>query len=185
MGAYHMSGCPLLLTLTLPVCLTTNTLSVFFSPLCYLRYKRRSVPVAGDEDDEWPVIRMHEDSGCLGTGGVECCRTAPVRALDAAAVHLPLHPFPAVHTLLPEIQRHKHKEVRRKTQEQAGWSRGSAEGRKGGERKHSNVEDEMEEDEEEEVKKRQTQTWTRTQSCQREITQLPLDNLMVFWHHRD
>lgn len=87
------------------------------------------MPVAGDEDDKRPVVRMHEDTGCLGTGGVECCGTAPVRALDTAAVHLPLHPFPAVHTLLPETQRHKHKEVRRKSQEQAGGSRGSAEGK--------------------------------------------------------
>lgn len=164
--------------------LITNTLNVSF-PSCYLRYEWRSVPVAGDEDDERPVVRMHEDSGCLGTGGVECRGAASMRALDTAAIHFPLHPFPAVHTLLPERQRHKHKEVRRKSQEQAGWSRGSAEVKKGGERKHSNVEDGREEDEEEEVKERRTQTWTRTWSCQREITQLPLDNLMVFWHHRD
>lgn len=114
MSAYHVCGFLLLLTITLPVCLITNTLSAFFPPR-YLRYERRSVPVAGDEDDEWPVVRMHEDTGCLGTGGVECRGTAPMRALDAAAVHLPLHPFPAVHTLLPERQRHKHKEVRRKS----------------------------------------------------------------------
>lgn len=58
--------------------------------------------VAGDEDYEWPVIRVHEDTSCLSAGGVERRGATSVGALDAAALHLPLHPFPAVHTLLPE-----------------------------------------------------------------------------------
>ena len=57
--------------------------------------------VAGDEDYEWPVIWMHEDTSSLSTGGVKCCGATPVGALDTAALHLPLHPSPAVGALLP------------------------------------------------------------------------------------
>lgn len=78
------------------------TIGLTVLPLCYLRYEGRSVPVAGDEDYERPVIWVHKDTSCLSTGGVKCRGAAPVGALDTAALHLPLHPFPAVHTLLPE-----------------------------------------------------------------------------------
>lgn len=66
----------------------------------YLGHDGRSVSGTSDEDDEGPVVRVHEDAGCLGAGGVEGCGTSAVGALDAAALHLPLHPFPAVHALL-------------------------------------------------------------------------------------
>lgn len=66
----------------------------------YLRYEWRPVPVAGDVHNKRPVVGVHEDAGGLGTGGVECRGTTAVGALHAAAVHLPLHPLPAVHTLL-------------------------------------------------------------------------------------
>lgn len=56
--------------------------------------------VAGHEDDKGPVVRMHENTGCLGAAGVERRGAATVGALDAAALQ-PLHPFPAVDTLLP------------------------------------------------------------------------------------
>lgn len=69
----------------------------------YLGYHWRPVPVAGDVHNERPVVGMHEDASRLGTGGVECRGTAAVGALHAAAVHLPLHPLPAVHTLLHEV----------------------------------------------------------------------------------
>lgn len=68
----------------------------------YLMYGGRFVPGAGDEDDEGPVVRVHEDTSCLSTGGVKRSGAAAVGALHTAAVHLPLHPFPAVNTLLPE-----------------------------------------------------------------------------------
>lgn len=58
--------------------------------------------MAGDEDDEWPVIRVHEDPSGLSAGGVKRRGAAAVGALDTAASHFPLHPFPAVHTLLAE-----------------------------------------------------------------------------------
>lgn len=71
------------------------------------------MPVAGDVDNTRPVVGMHEDTGGLGTGGVEGRGTAAVGALHAAAVHLPLHPLPAEHTLLHGGQRHENIEVRR------------------------------------------------------------------------
>lgn len=58
------------------------------------------MPVAGDVDDTRPVVGVHEDAGGLGACGVEGRGTAAVGALHAAAVHLPLHPLPAVHALL-------------------------------------------------------------------------------------
>lgn len=58
--------------------------------------------VAGDKDYEGPVVWVHEDTSCLSAGGVERRGAAPVGALHTAACHLPLHPFPAVRTLLPE-----------------------------------------------------------------------------------
>lgn len=66
----------------------------------YLGDGGRSVSVAGHEDDKGPVVRMHENTGCLGAAGVERRGAATVGALDAAALQ-PLHPFPAVDTLLP------------------------------------------------------------------------------------
>ncbi len=72
--------------------------------LGYLRYDGRFVSVAGDEDYERPVIWVHEDTSCLSAGGVKRRGAAPMGALDTAALHLPLHPFPAVRTLLPEWQ---------------------------------------------------------------------------------
>lgn len=57
------------------------------------------MPVAGREDVEGPVVRVHENAGCLGTAGVERRGAASVRALDAAALR-PFHPLPAVHALL-------------------------------------------------------------------------------------
>lgn len=57
------------------------------------------MPGAGHKDDERPVVRVHENAGRLGTGGVERRGTASVGALDAAALQ-PLYPFPAVHALL-------------------------------------------------------------------------------------
>lgn len=57
--------------------------------------------MACDEDYERPVIWVHEDTSCLSAGGVKRRGTAPVGALDTAALHLPLHPFPAVGALLP------------------------------------------------------------------------------------
>ena len=59
------------------------------------------MPVAGDVDNEGPVVRVHEDAGRLGAGWVEGCGAAAVRALHAAAADLPRQPLPAVHTLLP------------------------------------------------------------------------------------
>lgn len=56
--------------------------------------------VAGDEDDEGPVVRVHVDAGRLGAAGVEGCGAAAVGALHAAAAHFPLHPLPAVHAFL-------------------------------------------------------------------------------------
>lgn len=63
--------------------------------------------VAGDEDNKWPVVRVHEDTSCLRAGGVKCCGATPMGALHTAAFHFPLYPFPAVHTFLPERQRQK------------------------------------------------------------------------------
>lgn len=72
------------------------------SSLCYLWHEGRSVPVAGDEDDEWVVIWVHKYTSCLSAGGVKCCGAAPMGALDTAALHLPLYPLPAVHTFLKQ-----------------------------------------------------------------------------------
>lgn len=58
------------------------------------------MPVAGDVDNTWPVVGVHEDAGGLGAGGVEGRGTAAVGALHTAAVHVPLHPLPAVDALL-------------------------------------------------------------------------------------
>lgn len=63
--------------------------------------------LAGDEDGEGPVLRVHEIAGGLSAGGVERRGAAPVGALHAAARHLPLHPLPAICTLLQERQRKK------------------------------------------------------------------------------
>lgn len=57
------------------------------------------MPVAGHKHDEGPVVRVHENAGRLGAGGVERCGAASVGALDTAALQS-LHPFPAVHALL-------------------------------------------------------------------------------------
>jgi len=65
------------------------------------------VSLAGDEDGEGPVLRVHEVAGGLSAGGVERRGAAPVGALHAAASHLPLHPLPAICTLLQERQRKK------------------------------------------------------------------------------
>lgn len=67
--------------------------------MVYLSDGGGSVPVAGGEDVEGPVVRVHENAGCLGAAGVERRGAASVRALDAAALQ-PLHPLPAVHALL-------------------------------------------------------------------------------------
>ncbi len=155
-------------------------LSVF--PVCYLRYDRCSVSVASDEDYERPVIRVHEDTSCLSASGVKRCGAAPMGALDTAAVHLSLHPFPAERTLLPEWQRHKHVgriRVKRKSywrlvkvrevqgkerRKEASWMGGRKNKKKkvikGSKRKAD------------------PDTNWNTHVCSREITQLPLDNLM-------
>lgn len=66
----------------------------------YLWDDGRPVAVAGDEDDEGPVVGVHEDAGRLRAGRVEGRGAAAVRALHAAAAHLPQQPLPAVRTLL-------------------------------------------------------------------------------------
>lgn len=66
----------------------------------YLGHDGRSVSVTGDEDDEGPVVRVHEDASRLSAGRVEGCGASAVGALDAAALHLPPHPLPAVCALL-------------------------------------------------------------------------------------
>lgn len=60
--------------------------------------------MAGGEDVEGPVVRVHENAGGLGAAGVERRGAASVRALDAAALQ-PLHPLPAVHALLQRGRR--------------------------------------------------------------------------------
>lgn len=72
------------------------------------------MPVAGDVHNKRPVVGVHEDAGGLRTGGVECRGAAAVGALHAAAVHLPLHPLPAVHTLLHGGQEHDNRGQRGK-----------------------------------------------------------------------
>lgn len=79
--------------------LLTDALTVFL--LGYLRHDGSFVSVAGDEDYERPVVWVHQDASCLSAGGVKRRGAAPVGALNTAALYLPLHPFPAVCTLLP------------------------------------------------------------------------------------
>lgn len=99
--------------------------------MLYLSDGGGSVPVAGHEDDKGPVVRVHENAGCLGTAGVERRGAASVRALDAAALQ-PLHPFPAVHALL-------HASAERKRRPGGTITRCGLNyrGRKGGERKQA------------------------------------------------
>lgn len=57
------------------------------------------MPVAGDVDDEGPVIRLHELASRLGAGGVEGSGAAAMGTLNTAA-NIPLHPPLTVETLL-------------------------------------------------------------------------------------
>lgn len=110
----------------------------FVERLCfcvpYLSDGGCSVPGAGHKDGEGPVVRVHENAGCLGTGGVERRGAASVRALDAAALQ-PLYPFPAVHALL-------HTSTARKRGPGGNSTRCRLynRGRKGGERKQAKQE---------------------------------------------
>lgn len=87
----------------------------------YLRYDGCFVSVAGDVDNERPVVWVHEDTSCLSAGGVEGGGAASVGALDTATFHVPLHPFPAVRTLLPQQQSHEHEGRRRVKRASNEW----------------------------------------------------------------
>lgn len=57
------------------------------------------MPVAGDVDDEGPVVRLHELASSLGAGGVDGGGAAAMGTLHTTA-HIPLHPPLTVETLL-------------------------------------------------------------------------------------
>lgn len=88
-------------------------------------------------------------------------------ALDAAALYLPLHPFPAVHTLLPERQRRTAEGVEGSYKRQGGGKEVQ-----GKERRRK--------DEREDDKKLSKGIKDRLEhsTVRREIVQLPWDNLM-------
>jgi len=149
-------------------------------PLGYLWHAGRFVPVAGDEDGKRPVIWVHDHSSCLSAGGVERRGAAAVGTLDTAAIHLPLHPFPAECTLLQAWMWCSGQEEKLRV---AGWSKGST-----GEGKETSQVGRMRGRKIKQVIKGSTRqadpdtNWNTY--VQKDITQLPFDYLRGFWHHK-